>query len=130
MTEAPGREELRERLTPLQYHVTQEAGTEYAGTGKYNKHKEPGTYVCVVCGERLFDSEHKYDSGSGWPSYWRPADDAELEVREDRSHHMVREEVRCGHCGAHLGHRFDDGPAPTGQRYCINSAALDFRPEA
>lgn len=124
------REELRERLTPLQYHVTQEAGTEYAGSGKYYRHKEPGTYVCVVCGEALFDSERKYDSGSGWPSYWAPTEGADIDIRTDTSHSMVREEVRCGHCGAHLGHRFDDGPPPTGQRYCINSAALDFRPEA
>lgn len=129
MTKAPSKEELQKRLTPLQYHVTQEAGTEHAGTGEYNKHKEPGMYVCVCCGADLFASDEKYDSGSGWPSYWKPADDADVEVRVDRSHGMVREEIRCGSCDAHLGHRFDDGPAPTGQRYCINSASLDFHPK-
>ncbi len=124
----PSKEELRDRLTPLQYHVTQEAGTEYGGTGAFYKHHESGMYICVCCGADLFRSDEKYDSGSGWPSYWKPAPDANVSVRRDESHGMVRDEVRCGSCDAHLGHLFEDGPAPTGQRYCINSASLDFRP--
>lgn len=121
------RDELRQRLSPLAYHVTQEAGTERPFTGAYHDHHAPGAYRCVVCEAPLFDSGAKFDSRSGWPSFWRPAEGASLDEREDRSHGMRRVEVRCGHCEAHLGHVFDDGPAPTGLRYCINSAALDFR---
>jgi peptide-methionine (R)-S-oxide reductase len=119
-------DDLRTRLTPLQYEVTQHAGTERAFTGEYWDNHDDGTYTCVVCGEPLFSSDHKYDSGSGWPSFFQPIDDAPVEERADSSHGMVRVEVRCQHCGAHLGHVFDDGPRPTGQRYCINSASLQF----
>ena len=115
---------LRERLTPLQYEVTQHAGTERAFTGEYWDTKDPGTYTCVVCGTPLFRSEVKYDSGSGWPSFWEAIDPKKVELIEDRSHFMTRTEVRCATCGAHLGHVFPDGPKPTGDRYCMNSASL------
>lgn len=121
-------QEWRDQLTPEQYHVTREAGTEQAFTGKYWKTKEPGTYHCVGCGTPLFTSEAKYDSGSGWPSFWAPVDPANVEEHVDRSHGMSRVEARCAHCGAHLGHVFEDGPAPTGLRYCMNSASLDLKP--
>jgi len=121
-------QELRTRLTPEQYHVTREAGTERAFTGKYWKTKDPGTYHCVGCDTPLFTSEAKYDSGSGWPSFWAPIDPANVEERVDSSHGMTRVEARCAHCGAHLGHVFEDGPAPTGLRYCMNSASLDLKP--
>lgn len=121
-------EQLRQRLDPLQWHVTQEAGTEPAFTGKYWDCHEDGTYHCVVCDAPLFTSDTKYESGTGWPSFWEPVSPDSVQLREDRSHGMVRTEVRCGNCGAHLGHLFDDGPAPTGQRYCMNSASLDLHP--
>ncbi len=114
----------RERLTPDQFQITREGGTERAFTGKYNGHKADGFYHCSNCEVPLFSSETKYDSGSGWPSFWRAVDDAAIECITDRLHGMVRIEVRCNRCGAHLGHVFDDGPTPTGQRFCINSASL------
>jgi peptide-methionine (R)-S-oxide reductase len=126
----PTDEELRARLTPEQYHVTQQQGTERAFTGEHYRNERDGTYLCVVCGERLFSSSAKYDSGSGWPSFWKPVADGSIEERSDRAHGMARTEVRCASCGAHLGHVFEDGPQPTGQRFCINSAALDFKPES
>ena len=120
----PTDEELRRRLTPLQYEVTQRSGTERAFTGEYWDAKDPGTYRCVVCDEPLFRSEAKYDSRSGWPSFWEAVDPDKVELVDDRSHGMVRTEVRCATCGAHLGHLFPDGPPPTGERYCMNSASL------
>lgn len=119
-------EELRRRLSEEQYRVTQEQGTERPFTGRYVDYKEDGTYRCVCCGASLFSSEHKYDSGSGWPSFWLPLAGDAVETRRDTSHGMIREEVVCRRCGAHLGHVFEDGPQPTGLRYCINSASLDF----
>ena len=122
-------DDLREKLTDEQYHVTQEAGTERAFTGAYWDHKEEGTYRCVVCDTPLFDSDTKFESGSGWPSFYDVLSEGNVETNPDHSHGMRRTEVTCGECGAHLGHVFEDGPDPTGKRYCINSAALDFDPE-
>ncbi len=116
--------DLRQRLSPLQYNVTQEAGTERAFTGEYWNTKDPGTYRCVVCDTSLFSSDTKYDSGSGWPSFWEAIDPEKVNRVVDRSHGMTRVEATCATCGAHLGHVFPDGPRPTGERFCMNSASL------
>ena len=119
-------EALRARLTPEEFQITQEKGTEPAFTGEFHDCKKTGTYECTCCGASLFQSATKYDSGSGWPSFWEPVDASAVRSEKDMSHGMVREEVVCGECGAHLGHVFPDGPQPTGLRYCINSASLDL----
>lgn len=120
-------EEWRAQLTPEQYHVMRECGTEPAFTGKYYNTKTPGEYVCAACGNELFSSETKYDSGSGWPSFFAPSDANAVEEKDDTSLGMTRKEITCGRCGAHLGHVFEDGPTPTGRRYCINSLSLDLK---
>jgi len=121
--------EWRERLSEQEYQMLREGGTEPRGSGEYLNRKADGAYTCAGCGAELFDSETKYESGSGWPSFWDAVDDDRIETRPDTSLGMTRTEIRCARCGGHLGHVFDDGPEPTGKRYCVNSASLDFDPE-
>ncbi|XP_025206565.1 uncharacterized protein LOC112602609 isoform X2 [Melanaphis sacchari] len=120
--------DLKKRLSPIQYHVTQEKGTERAFTGKFNKTTEAGLYTCVVCNEPLFTSETKFDSGCGWPAFNDVIDQKKVKLTTDTSNGMIRTEVQCGKCDAHLGHVFKDGPPPTGRRFCINSASMNFHP--
>ncbi len=124
----PSTAELRERLTDLQYEVTQNAGTERAFSGAYHDAKDPGVYHCIVCDVALFESDTKYDSGSGWPSFTEAISPERVTLKQDTSHGMVRTEAECANCGAHLGHVFPDGPGPSGDRFCMNSASLDLKP--
>ncbi len=127
MTDTPKTEaEWREKLTPDQYQVLRQGGTERAFTGRYWDSKADGVYRCAACGEKLFSSDTKYESHSGWPSFFKPLDEDMIEEEADRSHGMVRTEIKCANCGSHLGHVFEDGPEPTGLRYCVNSASLDL----
>jgi peptide-methionine (R)-S-oxide reductase len=122
-------EEWRRELTPRQYRILREKGTEPAFTGEYNAEKREGTYRCAACGEPLFSSAAKYDSGSGWPSFYAAIEDEKVETEEDRSHGMRRTEIMCARCNSHLGHVFPDGPRPTGMRFCVNSASLRLDPD-
>lgn len=119
-------EEWKKRLTSEQYHILRKKGTESPFSGKFNKHKEIGTYTCAACGQELFSSDTKYESGCGWPSFWQELDKSKVKTEDDYSLGMHRVEVMCNRCGGHLGHVFEDGPPPTGIRFCINSAALEF----
>ncbi len=122
-------EEWEESLTPEEYYILRKKGTEKPFTGKYVDTKKKGRYICAGCGNELFDSDAKFDSGTGWPSFTEPAEEDRVEEQEDKTHGVARTEVLCGKCGGHLGHVFDDGPKPTGKRYCMNSASLKFEEE-
>ena len=120
-------DEWREELTPQQYHILREKGTEAAFSGVYFNAHDKGEYLCAACGAKLFSSDTKFDSGTGWPSFWQPVSEENIDIKEDKSFGMRRIEVKCSRCGGHLGHVFDDGPEPTGKRFCINSASLKLR---